>query len=839
MVVEPENQPAVGDSPQPALQSEQPQKPRVSHPLKNSRISESTLVGGGFLLTAVAALLNPLLGVTSAVFFGVVALLRSRAGIRQPISQIDSSQIRLSPPTQGDLDKASLKTLYELDSLQIQQTLINRLEELALVEVIAHQLSSAVTFDQIATRMLDIALRVTDADRVTLYTLTETGSSWLVMQRDSIESDVHKTYRTRGREDGIMGAVIRSKQPLVIDDMETTTYTVDVSHGAHYRSLIAVPLISTDAVIGVLTVESKTPGYLKENESGFLMHLAEHTVTSIENTRLLDAHKHQIRVLSSLQSLSQRLSSGLLNRADVEEAVVNTARQMFDALEVAIFHYDPMEKDVYSTQIGSPPHGMPMSLIFPHTMVLNAVRAGEIQVTYHSSPRATSFELDHDELPPMTIVCAPIKHGDGVNAVLCIAFAEQRHLRKRDMDAITLLTAQTGEQLERAKLHERISAQNDRMSAILKSTRDGVLLLDREGLLVECNNAAERLLGISRDEFIGKNFVGMLFQMMDSNGEMDGMGYSRAQLVELARQLRTQPNRISKREFKRESKNKKTYYIDEIGSPVLDANHRIVGRLLVLRDVTEQKMLSDFREDILRMAVHDLRGPLSGIISGLGMAIDDIQRDDLMENLNDLLPDIRKTMRISLTSAQSLMGLVDSVLDIARLETREMPIQPISFDLQEMSVLIKEMLEPSFSMAEINLRIELPPLPPIYADKDLIRRVLINLTDNALRHTPSGGIVLITAKPSIKRPNWVVISVADSGIGIPPSEHATVFQSFRQVKGVTPLRGSKGSGLGLTFCKLAVEAHEGEIWVEKDSPLSGACICFSLPFTTVTSAVNL
>jgi signal transduction histidine kinase len=111
---------------------------------------------------------------------------------------------------------------------------------------------------------------------------------------------------------------------------------------------------------------------------------------------------------------------------------------------------------------------------------------------------------------------------------------------------------------------------------------------------------------------------------------------------------------------------------------------------------------------------------------------------------------------------------------------------------------------------------------------DLTVRVLINLLDNAVRHTPSDGDVLVAAE---RTPDGqqILLRVADSGRGIPAEEREKVFEKFKQAKGSVATRGQRGTGLGLTFCRLAVEAHGGHIWVEESSPLGGASFAFTMP----------
>jgi two-component system sensor histidine kinase KdpD len=146
-------------------------------------------------------------------------------------------------------------------------------------------------------------------------------------------------------------------------------------------------------------------------------------------------------------------------------------------------------------------------------------------------------------------------------------------------------------------------------------------------------------------------------------------------------------------------------------------------------------------------------------------------------------------------------------------------------------------LSGSLEEANIDLDVEVDPdLTPLNIDPVIIQRVLVNLLDNALRHTPTDGRILLTAR---RKGSDVIIRVADSGPGIPAGERDRIFERFRQVKDNIPVRGPKGSGLGLTFCKLAVEAHEGHIWVDTDGPLSGACIALSLPMAAVPTPATV
>lgn len=688
--------------------------------------------------------------------------------------------------------------------LETRTALHRRLEQLSLIEDIARQISSTLDFDQIVDRMLEAALRATQGDSAAL-TLAEADDLWTVIQREST-GEIHRTFRSRRRQDSAVERVIRTRQPLLVSDTRELSQYVPSTRTLGL-SLVAAPLIDENTVIGVLNVESAQPRFFNQDQLSFLNSLAGHTVISIRNARLVEEHQYQISILRSLQALTLKLSSAVTTQA-VAGAVVETAADMLGAQEVALFRYSAERSQlVLLMSIGS----KRAESAIVTADALAAAQSGDIQVMEKVSSKQTG-----------TFVYMPIRYGGEVREVLSLAFAEDRPVRQRDLNSIVVLASQTAGHLENAMLHEHIRAGSDRMRAILNSTRDGILLIDRNGFLVDCNPSAERLLGIDKDEFLGKHFVLTLSRIMGGD-EIQGAGYSRAQLVSLARQLRLEPERITSRQFSR-TVGTQQIHIEEIGSPVLNDRSEIVGRLLVLRDITEQKQLEVYRDEITHMAVHDLRGPLWAVISGIMLAQEDL-------NLIPGTEMTRKTLGVAAQSASGLLKLVDSLMDISKLETRQMPLTRAPVIIDELIASALASLSGTVDEANITFEVDIESdLSPLNIDAVIIQRVLVNLLDNALRHTPTGGKILVSAR---RNGYDVVIRVADSGPGIPQAERDRIFERFRQVKDNIPLRGPKGSGLGLTFCKLAVEAHGGHIWVEENSPLSGACFAVSLPVVGV------
>jgi PAS domain S-box-containing protein len=709
-----------------------------------------------------------------------------------------------------------------------QDALNRRLQQLSLIEDIARQISSTLNMEQLIRNVLEAAIRATQAELAALGLKTESGGLRIIGQ-ENLDGEWHKYEFLRQDSDGLMGRVLRSGEALIIDDNNTMPEYIAVECRGTYLSSLIIPLMKEDAIIGVLNVESTVPGFFNDERTEFVKNLAGHAVISIQNAWLLEERQAQIETLTKLRELSLRLSSDT-DRKSVARAVARTALDILQGQNAAIFGWEPAEDEL--RLLGSlrrrDDHYVDAYTILPHSVALRAAHTGEIQIIedVRQSQDFITFE-DFAAVNYISLIAAPIQHGNRVREVLCVTLPRQRPYGESDRSKIDLLAIQAAGHLENANLYEHIRTNSDRMRAILDSTRDGIILLDRQGRLIEANISAQNMLNVDLETHLDRNFADTLLTELEGGSTQNPSLHDA--LTEMARILRLEPQRITSRALEVRRGNK-TRYIEEVGSPVFDSRNHIMGRLLTLRDVTEERLLEGYRDEISHMVVHDLRGPLGSIISSITLTLETTHSLVDTETAGEIVP----LMEVSLDSAVSLLQLVDSLLDIAKLETRRMPLKRTPTSVQELATGAFLTLSSSIQEAQVIVDLDIPDnLPQVDVDADKIRRVLINLLDNAVRFTPSDCHVLISA--SLAGSRKVVVRVADSGPGVPPAESDYIFEKFRQVKSSVPLHGRKGSGLGLTFCKLAVEAHGETIWIESTSALPGACFAFTLPVSATGS----
>ncbi len=234
---------------------------------------------------------------------------------------------------------------------------------------------------------------------------------------------------------------------------------------------------------------------------------------------------------------------------------------------------------------------------------------------------------------------------------------------------------------------------------------------------------------------------------------------------------------------------------------------------LVRRQRDDLMRLQLQKEQLQAFLVHDLKNPVHAI---------DLHAQLLLRK-RDAAPGIGRSAQQIRDEARALLRLIYNLLDIQRAEEGRLAAQRQAVDL---GALVGSLLEAFALRAEVEQvrLVAAIEAAEVRADVDLLRRVLENLVDNALRHAPEGGEVRITAR---RGERGVELRVADSGPGIAPGLRDKVFQRFVQLEHRGPESTRGGRGLGLTFSKLAVEAHGGRLWVEDGSP--GAVFCLLLP----------
>jgi len=256
---------------------------------------------------------------------------------------------------------------------------------------------------------------------------------------------------------------------------------------------------------------------------------------------------------------------------------------------------------------------------------------------------------------------------------------------------------------------------------------------------------------------------------------------------------------------------------------VLGARVRSLLKLKAATDALEEslrklKELEKVRDDLMKMIVHDLKSPLTSMIGAMEMLIDG--------DFGPLTESQRKALGDTDKRAQDLLGLIEDLLEVARLEESRLALHLERLAPSKLLDEVAREWEIRVQQERARLVLEVgSDTRAVDADQALLKRVFSNLIQNALTHSARSVTVTLGARTDS---GGTLFTVADDGVGIPPEYHDIIFRKFEQVK--TPhIPRVRSSGLGLAFCKLVVEAHGGRIWVKSGSELQGSAFHFWLP----------
>ncbi|TAK28340.1 MAG: HAMP domain-containing protein [Chloroflexota bacterium] len=350
-----------------------------------------------------------------------------------------------------------------------------------------------------------------------------------------------------------------------------------------------------------------------------------------------------------------------------------------------------------------------------------------------------------------------------------------------------------------ARLKETIvlmAEEGNKTAAVLTNMADGVVITDGEGRVTLLNKAAERLFQLSESRALGRSFIEVvrdheLAQLFRSASQAGDPWAPSTGLVEVGtpkRSLRATVTPISY------GKSART--------------------LVVLQDLTELRRMEAVRREFIGNVSHELRTPLASIKA-------------LVETLEEGALDDPAVARRFLSKVNvevdGMSQLIRELLELSRIESGQTALRLEPTEVGPMLALACERLQAQAARSSLQLRVDLPePVPAVLADEERVLQVLLNLLHNAIKFTPPGGRITLSAT---RLEGEVAISVSDTGVGIASEDLPRIFERFYKAD---KSRASGGTGLGLAIAKHLIQAHGGRIWAESEEG-RGATFILTLP----------
>ncbi|MBP9865452.1 MAG: PAS domain-containing protein [Candidatus Omnitrophica bacterium] len=351
-----------------------------------------------------------------------------------------------------------------------------------------------------------------------------------------------------------------------------------------------------------------------------------------------------------------------------------------------------------------------------------------------------------------------------------------------------------------AALKNRIREAEEKkiqLAAVLENMAEGVLALNRDGSLVVVNGAAEAMLGIRRDQVIGKSFMESVFNhhLLDVLNQAREKGGLASGEVELHRPA---PRLL------------------KVNAVTIPGSPSSIEGLLVLHDMTKIRRLERLRRDFVANVSHELKTPITSLKGFI---------ETLLSGALNHREQSEKFLRMMEEDTQRLIRLVNDLLELSKIESGEVQLNKEACDLSEEAGKVMVKLRKLADEHGVTLESQISAdCPRVLADRDKLAQLFLNFADNAIKFSKPGGKVMFSARQDGVD---MQISVSDAGQGIPESSIPRVFERFYRVD-TGRSRDQGGTGLGLAIVKHLVEAHGGRVWCESQLG-KGSTFSFTLP----------
>jgi len=678
----------------------------------------------------------------------------------------------------------------------------------ALLELLYHvsrELATALDLRTVLQRVLYEAIQNVGGERCSIVVLDDAGKvvdATIIVYGKQIHE--HTTQQMREpMERGLAGWVIQNRKGVYVPNTskderwlmrqdDTTDRT---------KSAICVPLLAREQLVGVLTLVHTTVDAFSAQQVDLMQAIADQAGIAVLNARLYTESQRQARVMTALAEGAAAMNASL-RMDDVYQRVLIQAMQALQVETVALGLIEG-ENIIFRAAAGNNAGNILGGKIELGKGIAGTVtREGRGVVVPDVGKEKNFSDADRPGGVEMrALLIAPIQSQGRVMGVL---EAINPISKSFDPDALLVMTGiggLAGTTIQNAQLFERLQAAHKRYRELFEDSIDPMVITDWEGRILEVNRQVSLLSGYSSEELHELS----IDQIHEVNWSKTGMEF------EFLRNDETHTYESS------------LHKQDESHIPIeiharrveFDAADSIQW---ILRDITERKELDSLREDLTSMIYHDLRSPLANIVSSL-----DVIADMMPETERETVLSI---LKIAENSTDRIQRLVSSLLDVSRLESGQtVADQSVVETLPLVRNILKD-VEPSARGRKQTLVEELPDeLPAIWVDGDMARRVLINLAENACKYSPSNSTITVGAEAD---DGWMHFWIKDQGAGIPISEQDHVFDKFTRLPGQSK---AGGLGIGLAFCRLAVQGHGGRIWVESELD-KGSTFHFTFPIAT-------
>lgn len=670
-----------------------------------------------------------------------------------------------------------------------------------------------------------------DVDNCSVALLDAGGSSLVTLA--ALQKQGRRPRHTRFQHnEGVAGWVAEHREPLIINDVSLDPRFKRLGRSP-IGSMVCVPLFDKEEFTGTLTASSPEKAAFDERKLRMLTIFSEQAVLAYVNARQAEIAQRQADQLEMLISLSQGITTRL-EVGDLYRTILLNVRRLVPAQCVVIYHYQQRSQLLRPVAEISDEEGVACSQEVCAAPVkigesrgesinINSSTSLEAWAALHRHPMLRAPEQGQQDEDGATETGAtsakmaiPLVSKETLYGVLVLqrptAFTSEELRLMRNLGNMAAAALENGE------LFYRVHADQVQMRAIWSASSDGIALVGVDTCFTEVNPAFGHIFDIDPQQVVGMECL-ELFACEEEGG------HEACRDLCLIHRALQEGSALPYMEIDLSIKGV-SRSIGLSVTPVLLANQPFC--MVMARDMTAIRDLMRMKANFLSMITHELRSPINAINGYLDLALTGIA--------GDLNEQQREFVRRARGGSEHLYALVEDLLLVSRADSGQMRLNHSVTALPELVANSVEELELTASDNGITIVADIPgDFPRIYADGTRIQQVLRNLVSNALRFTPSGGSVTISASvvedvaaaPDGEARKCFAVQVRDTGSGIAPEYQERIFERFYQIP-LDHAGRTSGQGLGLAIVKMIVELHGGFVRVES-IPGKGSVFTFTIP----------
>ncbi len=363
----------------------------------------------------------------------------------------------------------------------------------------------------------------------------------------------------------------------------------------------------------------------------------------------------------------------------------------------------------------------------------------------------------------------------------------------RKVRAALLNVLEDTDDLRRSAVDEK-----NKTMAIIENLTDGVILLNKRKQIEIINFPAIELFHINKKDAVGKCFMDIVNN--DNVSEIKKALVDKDRIKNIYREEAVTPN---------------GFHL-EITSVLLKDQLEEKGFLIIIHDVTKEKLVEKMKTEFVSVAAHQLRTPLSAIKWTVRMILDG--------DIGEINKEQKELLEKTYVSNERMIRLINDLLNVSRIEEGRLLYDQEEAQIEDVLDGVIDASQEVLKNKDMSLELNKKKTPKVKIDKEKMGVVIQNLLENAVKYTPQGGKIKISLDNDEKN---VIFKIEDSGVGIPKSQQDRIFTKFFRAENVTRME-TDGTGLGLYTTKNIVQAHKGEIWFESEEN-KGTTFYFTIP----------